>query len=221
MLRSYRKAIRRGAPGFSLIDLLAILLVLGVLCVLLYPVFAPSRGCRGPTCRSNCKQLVTAVQMYLQDYDGRYPGAWSGAAGDNQVGGWTSYTHFPNGRPGQFKPDLGTLHAYVKNIAVYECPQDPTHQGTSYALNSLLTSGGAAWHRGIADESVRDPAATILLAEEVTATRSTDDGYFVPGSSAVTTRHLAAPTYAFVDGHVRSLPGVTYPNAKGAQRFEP
>src|SRR5436309_2501169 len=61
------KASRR---AFTLIELLVVIAIIAILAAILFPVFAQAREkARGISCLSNMKQLGTAFQMYLQDYD--------------------------------------------------------------------------------------------------------------------------------------------------------
>src|SRR6266513_2903170 len=56
--------------GFTLIELLVVIAIIAILAAILFPVFAQAREkARGISCLSNMKQLGTAFQMYLQDYD--------------------------------------------------------------------------------------------------------------------------------------------------------
>ena len=79
---------RRG--GYTLAEILACILVLTALAAILFPIFAQAREHSGPTCLSNPKSLGTALQIYLQDYDGTFPpkntdGAASGGDWDARL----------------------------------------------------------------------------------------------------------------------------------------
>src|SRR5262245_32435034 len=72
--------IRRNA--FTLIELLVVIAIIALLAALLFPVFAQARDkARQAACFSNLKQIGSALEMYVQDYDGRLPDAcWFGRA---------------------------------------------------------------------------------------------------------------------------------------------
>lgn len=64
----------RNASGFTLIELLVVIAIIAVLAAILFPVFAQARAkARQATCVSNMKQIVLAVNMYVQDYDEQFP----------------------------------------------------------------------------------------------------------------------------------------------------
>src|SRR6478735_5809147 len=68
--------------GFTLIELLVVIAIIAILAAILFPVFAKAReAARSTVCKSNLKQIATAIQMYAQDYDEVLPfGGGSGAA---------------------------------------------------------------------------------------------------------------------------------------------
>ncbi len=70
------RALRRAAlpRGFTLIELLVVIAIIAVLAAILFPVFAQAREkARAITCLSNARQIGTALMLYLQDYDEKYP----------------------------------------------------------------------------------------------------------------------------------------------------
>src|SRR5215470_16151965 len=76
------RRIRREVPmrlrsrwaGFTLIELLVVIAIIAILAAILFPVFAQARDkARAAGCLSNTKQIGTAVNMYIQDYDETFP----------------------------------------------------------------------------------------------------------------------------------------------------
>ena len=100
--------------GFTLLELLLLLLIIGLLAAVLYPAFTRAASvARERTCLSNLNQLAQAVLLYAHDWDGCAPGvafpwadgAWAGSWPRNENVLW----HV-------------NIAAYVKDRSVYSCP---------------------------------------------------------------------------------------------------
>ncbi len=64
----------RGRRGFTLIELLVVIAIIAILAAILFPVFGRAREqAKRSSCLSNCKQLASAVLMYIDDWKGRLP----------------------------------------------------------------------------------------------------------------------------------------------------
>jgi len=124
----------RRVRGFTLIELLVVIAIIAILAAILMPVFARAReSARKIQCLSNVKNIATAIQMYLTDYDklppdehrpevldyfDSYPGG-----GNEWV--WVPFSIYPHcHRAWQSNPYLRwpvILEEYVKNRDVWRC----------------------------------------------------------------------------------------------------
>lgn len=94
--------------GFTLVELLTVVAILGILAALLFPVFARAREAgRRTTCASNLRQLGMALKMYAQDYEERFPMGTDPAQ-------WT------NGNPKM--EFVRALFPYAKERSLFYCP---------------------------------------------------------------------------------------------------
>lgn len=141
--------------GFTLIELLVVIAIIAILASILLPVFAQAReAARKASCTSNAKQLVTAINMYAEDFEEVLP-----FAGFDGVG-----THKSSW--------MLQISPYVKNGAIFKCPSDPnpnnTWDGTladvsvSYGYNFLFLNS-------VALPAVNKPTETIVLMDSAGA----------------------------------------------------
>jgi prepilin-type N-terminal cleavage/methylation domain-containing protein len=169
MHRNPRGPDRRCAPlptqwvraAFTLIELLVVIAVIAILAALLFPVFAQARDkARQAACLSNLKQIGSALQMYLQDYDEHLPicCSWGRASAFLDLSGACSQVGITRATP--LDTDLGPeqtppryihefLYPYVRNTRILFCPSvrkdqhwqgDPKsatygYNGTTYIWN--------------------------------------------------------------------------------------
>jgi len=204
-----RPASRR---GFTLIELLVVIAIIAILAAILFPVFARAReAARATQCRSNLKQLGSAVMMYTQDFDEVLP---------------IERTVNPSMSLIQF------LDPYIKSKAVWDCPsQNPTSK-SSIAYNGERSYSYNTW--ALSNQSlaaVQSVADTVCIAD---STPNTWQGAWmlfrpsngmrqdaVSGSTVATwggtaatqgwtqcnfaERHSETGNVLWVDGHVKSM----------------
>jgi prepilin-type N-terminal cleavage/methylation domain-containing protein/prepilin-type processing-associated H-X9-DG protein len=96
--------------GFTLIELLVVIAIIAILAAILFPVFARAREkARTAACQSNIKQILLGIKMYVEDYDGRFPGA----------------RYRPPGEP--HYTWRKAIFPYVKNEQIFTCPSNPNN----------------------------------------------------------------------------------------------
>ena len=180
--------------GFTLIELLVVVAIVAILAALLFPVFAQAReAARKASCLSNQRQLGAALNLYVQDYDERFP-----------------QTH-PTTTPWTFAEDEITLETpwrtlmepYVRSKGLFRCPSDwgaPDWHPTSYAPNGYTVYGASL-------AEVSHPSETIytgeLLAGSLVDDFSPWNGLEDLRDTLAVSRHSGGSVYLFVDGHVR------------------
>ena len=65
---------RRNGSGFTLVELLLVVAILGILAALLLPAISKSNvAARSTVCKNHLRQLGQALQMYVQENADRYP----------------------------------------------------------------------------------------------------------------------------------------------------
>jgi len=147
-----RTPVRR---GFTLIELLVVIAIIAILAAILFPVFAKARDRASATaCLNNMKQIGTALQMYLGDYDGKYP-------------------------MNRFKPEPAdynwrtALFTYVQSKDVLKCPtnkfsrymEESGKYPISYSLNGSMFHEGRFGGRAATITDIKDPAGTLFIVE--------------------------------------------------------
>ncbi len=140
----------RTSRGFTLLELLIVIIIIAVLVGMIFPVLGNLREkARNVQCKNNLKQLQVAATSYAYDHGGSLPTSRNGTSNwrDNrhvdwyETGsiGWISWTNFPTGvhhsHPspvgqspwwGDVGVDIikrGTLWGYTgKSLKIYFCP---------------------------------------------------------------------------------------------------
>jgi prepilin-type N-terminal cleavage/methylation domain-containing protein/prepilin-type processing-associated H-X9-DG protein len=208
----------RTREGFTLIELLVVIAIIAILAAILFPVFAQAREkARSASCQSNVKQLMLAILMYNNDYDGLTP--FHCGCGNSAC--WRLLTQ-----------------PYVKNDGVYQCPSAP---GKAWIIDwgcdpSLIFGkswGGYGINLGYSDykseAAFRDVASYIAIADSKFFTLSSGEtwdhsalhgrGFIIPpdqgciGRTGTTRcadpagyvdyRHQEGANIGFADGHVK------------------
>lgn len=121
--------ICRSRNAFTLIELLVVVAIISILAAILFPVFAQAREkARSIACLSDGRQVGTALSMYIQDYDEKYPQehpATSNPVVDDNMGQLEAEDY---GSPfDKILPYVASRDSAKTQL--YVCPSDPDPHG--------------------------------------------------------------------------------------------
>lgn len=194
----------RSRNGFTLTEILVVLVVLGALVALLVPMFNNAREtARAATCAGKLTQVGLAMRLYNEDYGGLYPSV-------SAIRGNCTW--------------VDRMQPYVQRMDIFECPAAPygeyrpgcpapeldgenvqDYHG-SYAMKIL----GPERHFRVRD--LTHPDSTILILDTV----SNSQRFIGFGNEPITgppflmahgvpDRHRGGDNVLFADGHVKWL----------------
>jgi prepilin-type N-terminal cleavage/methylation domain-containing protein len=148
----------RQSRAFTLIELLVVIAIIAILMAIMMPALARVREqAQEMTCRANLRQYGIVENMYLNDFDRRFPYAWTSITKTEfPVAGYQRYCRWHDPR----YPADGAFWKYMPNAKVNLCPtfktlartmgsQHPNHDPAnpivpyySYSMNSFLGKPG-------------------------------------------------------------------------------
>ena len=114
--------------GFTLIELLVVIAIIAILAAILFPVFAQAREkARAANCLSNMKQIGTALQLYVDDYDETFPIVRADNPGCIMIWGGETFADVKGNLTNPSTTEAWqicffSLQPYVKNNNMFLCP---------------------------------------------------------------------------------------------------
>ncbi|HEY1598761.1 MAG TPA: DUF1559 domain-containing protein [Pirellulales bacterium] len=219
--------------GFTLVELLVVLAIIGVLVALLLPAVQYARETsRRMKCLNNLHQLGLALQMYVNDHGGSFPCTYESDASTAQS------------ETSQSQGWIVTLAPYCENVDnVRLCPDDPMEQdrvdpnvsglrGTSYVINNFVapdpTDPMEVKSSVTNINQLKDTHGLVVMFEGASSGRSVQDdhvhtdNWYQPGAIARgrvwdailaevnPTQHVDCSNMMYADGHATTVPYVTF-----------
>lgn len=133
----------RRKHGFTLIELLVVIAIIAILAAILFPVFIRAkRVAQQNKCLGNLKQIGTALKLYLDDFNDRYPlaPAYWGLDRAPKLGECDATSPSVAGL-------IRLLYPYSKNLEMWICPsgaQRP-YRASSCTIPSGATPALVGW----------------------------------------------------------------------------
>lgn len=192
----------RAVAAFTVVELLAVIVIVGVLAAILIPLVASVRqSARQAACVGHLSQLGRAILLYVNDHRGALPAPEDSASQRwpifiaPYIGSYVTGVHATNGKPsGLIGSDTGKLYAEP----ILHDPGQPgtgaagifgyNHrlQGTPVLLNNLTKPSSLP----LLATSDRDAGGGLVLSPDYPSPLALDHGW-----TGGTTKSGAAPAY--------------------------
>ena len=190
--------------GFTLVEILVVIAIIGVLAALLFGVYSRVREKgRSASCQSNLRQIALAMQQYVGDNDGVFPPIFVTVDKDT-----------PNSKSYDWDE---LINPYIKSRAIFYCPTNKAESSwvytggnvAGYAYNFLdLNRWGKTKSFSGQHESNFDSLSDIVLNYD----ESTFNGEFEVrtieascGPEPLRDLHSGGANFSYGDGHVKWL----------------
>lgn len=143
---------RAGHAGFTLIELLVVIAIIALLIGILLPALGKARdSARDVLCKTNQRQLVTALMVYATDFNNKFPPILDSIP-DPETGK-ISMIWYDEARIGRYLPQFDSSNILPSNVknntvggGVMQCPNHPS-AGRSFSMNYWAASAGS-WRNG-------------------------------------------------------------------------
>lgn len=209
--------------GFTLIEILVVIAVVGILMALLLPALGKAKGrAQGIGCSNNIRQLVVAWTVYADEHGGKLVNNHGIQETMRTQSNWVNNVldwGFSSGNTNLATLRQGHLTQYLgENTGVFHCPSDKSvaengYRIRSYSMNSLVGDPGELTNRFnpqmLQFFKITDfpkPSETYVFLDEHPDTLN--DGFFMnrwaeeKWGNLPANYHDNGANLSFADGHV-------------------
>jgi prepilin-type N-terminal cleavage/methylation domain-containing protein/prepilin-type processing-associated H-X9-DG protein len=216
----------RNRRGFTLIEMLIVIAIIGVLAAMLLPALSRSRdSAQRIACLNNLKQMATAAGLYATFNNGHYPLAYWMKMEDGEIVSYAwDFTTRKNLKTGTTSVEPGLLWQGSTNEKVQQCPafrgsanwlEDP-YTGYNYNTSYIGHGSGETIKKSARVSDVRSPSTCALFGDGEYgggANKFMRSPLPAPGDASFSGRaagtqgfrHNGLTNVVFCDGHAESL----------------
>ncbi len=158
--------------GFTILELMVVLAMIGILASMLFPVFARSREqARAVQCAANMAELGLALQMYAADWSGHYPPREDDLGPIAERVQTEAIFRCPSARAGGLTSEQQAVLAKAKHVTYFpQTAGGPKPKQNQYGDYPVLADGhllGSSYyyHAGLTTESA--PRAVLVSEREL------------------------------------------------------
>ena len=199
----------RNQRAFTLIELLAVIAILGLLAGLLLPALQQAKAkVHGSACLYNLKQWGLGMQIYAADHDDSLPDEGAATPNPNSIGrGW--YVALPRALGLPPYPDMPwRTNALLRpGPSLFICPANPRRAANNnlfhYCLNEHVDGTGTNDHR-VGLSSFTQPARLVYLFDNGKRAAVAQQ------NNVHTNLHQSGAQFLFLDGHTARFRNAEY-----------
>lgn len=205
-------------PGFTLVELLVVFLIIAVVIALLLPATRSSTpASRRSQCKNNLHQIAIALHNYADEY-GSFPPAYTVDDAGRPLHSWRTlilpyvdqgplYRSIDLSKPWD---DSANAAALAATLNVYRCPSADIPQNCTTYLGLVSSTGCFAPSKGRRlSDITRDHSETLMVVEASPdaavpwmAPQDTDGQFLLTFGRQTRLSHEDGTHAAYVDGHV-------------------